>query len=136
MFIWVPWLNLLIGRVGSQLWKEKIHQLFLFKCFPTPPSFIYHFCQGSYQYFSLWNWMMKIPFKVTYAKVISSMCGETTQPNMAKRLDLRHCKNKISLELHFLVAFEKHFLEVDYLGQSKILKACFHSIIDLGRNWY
>ncbi len=93
---WMPWLNLSIWRVGSQLWKEKIHQLFLFKCFPTPPSFIYHFCQGSYQYFSLWNWMMKIPFKVTYAKVISSMCGETTQPNMAKRLDLWHCKNKIS----------------------------------------
>jgi hypothetical protein len=59
--------------------------------------------------------MMKIPFKVTYAKVISSMCGETTQPNMAKRLDLMYGKNKISLELHFLVALEKHFLEVDYL---------------------
>lgn len=40
---WMPWLNLLIGRVGSQLWKEKIHQLFLFKCSlppPTPPIFI------------------------------------------------------------------------------------------------
>jgi hypothetical protein len=37
-------------------------------------------------------------------------------------------------KFHFLVAFEKYFLEVDYLGQSKILKACFHSIIDLGRN--
>jgi hypothetical protein len=61
--------------------------------------------------------MMKIPFKVTYAKVISSMCSpETNPPNMEKRLDLRYCKNKISLELHFWVIFEKHFLEVDYLG--------------------
>jgi len=34
---------------------------------------------------------------------------------MAKRLGLEHCKNKISLDLHFLVAFEKHILEVDYL---------------------